>query len=182
MATLFLPLKVFYKEGNRKVIKLFVNRISITIHLIFVGFGSCVLSVCCCFYTAHLFCYVEKMVKATTHSKKKMRERKKLKITTHKSQKSNFFARWFRWLMNDVLVEFLWYFCAPFFGIFLHLLWLFFLVTGFAESWTISLWEKGIFFRVEQKRICSDGDQNLIPQAFLWEKCFPCKRLNKSRS
>jgi hypothetical protein len=45
------------------------------------------------------------MVKATAQHKK---NREKLKITAHKSQKSNFFCPLvFRWLMNDVLMEFL---------------------------------------------------------------------------
>lgn len=57
-----------------KVIKSYANRISITIHLIFVGFGSCVL-----FYTPHL---LVEMVKATAH--KKSFKEKKLEKSKHK--------------------------------------------------------------------------------------------------
>jgi hypothetical protein len=98
------------KEASRKNGKFFVNRISITIHLIFVGFGSCVLCVFF-FYTAHLF-YSRKNGQSdhtkqenkgnSTKQKKRTEKRdvgggrrgKKLKITTHKSQKSYFFTRW----------------------------------------------------------------------------------------
>lgn len=118
---------------NGKVIKLSVNHLPITIHLIFAGLGSCVLCFVC-FYTAHLFCS-RKWSKPphTTQphrptSKKEQRTEAKTEKnwkSKHKNQKKLLFCQTDGWLMNDVhgifmilWVGFLWRVCFGFFPFF----------------------------------------------------------------